>query len=371
MPGWTRSTIALLLVATTAACSAPRADTPPNPKATSQQSTVKAALAVSVQRVALSNMATRFTASGTVAAWQKISVSASSTGRALKEVLVSEGDLVQAGEVLARLDSDQLEAQVAEQLASIQGQQASLQSTQLADDRGKNLLLSNAISKETAEERHTTLATAQATLAQGQAALKLLQVQLDEATIRAPVAGRITTKAPTLGTVVQTGTELFQISRDDRLEVAAEVPEQYLPLLAGGQGVVVTSAGGRSLDATVRAVAQQVNDTTRLGTVYVSLPADEALRVGMFAKVGFEVAAGSAITVPEAALGWRDGKAGIFAISDAGLARFTPVSMGARQDGRVAIVAGLTIGEAVAIDGVGFLNDGTMVHSVGAGEASK
>lgn len=353
-----------------ASCSAPDAATPKAAGAADAtvSTAAQSSLTVSVEPASVTPFVTTFGATGNVAAWQSVSVSAEVSGLAIRDVLVAEGDLVKKGDVLARLATDQLQAQIEQQTATNQGRQASVETAKLANDRGEKLLASNAISREDVETRQTTLATAQASLAEGQAALKSLQVQLAEGTIVAPVDGRIAGAPPTIGGVVSTGTELFKINRDDRLEVQAKVPEQYLGLIKPGQGVSVTEATARTISGEVRAVAEQVDQTTRLGTVYVSLPAGTGLRTGMSAGASFELPGDPALTIPEASLAWRDNSAGVFVIDASGVAAFHKVKTGAHQDGRVVITDGLEAGQKVAVNGVGFLNDGTKVRVASAAD---
>lgn len=347
-----------------ASCSAPDAATPKaaEPAGTAVSAAAPPSLTVSVEPVSASPLVTSFGATGNVAAWQSVSVSAEVSGLAVREVLVAEGDLVKKGDVLARLATDQLQAEIDQQIATNQGRAASVETAKLANDRGARLLANNAMSQEDVETRRTTLATALSSLAEGQAALKSLQVQLAQGTIVAPVDGRIAAAAPTLGAVVSAGTELFKINQDDRLEVQAKVPEQYLSLIKPGQGVSVTEATAKTISGEVRAVAEQVDQTTRLGTVYVSLPAGSGLRAGMSAGASFELPGDPVLTVPEASLAWRDNAAGVFVIEANGIATFHKVTTGVHQDGRVVIADGLEAGQKVAINGVGFLNDGTKVR---------
>jgi len=361
------SAAVVLLVALTG-CGGPDAVAPKADSATSQQSTAN--LTVKVEPAKLGPLTTTYGASGTVAAWQLATVSAEISGYSIRQVLVAEGDVVKKGQVLARLGTEQLQAQIDEQIATNQGRQASLDAAQFSYDRGVELSSKGNLSKEDMETRQSTLATAKSSLAEGQAALKALQAQLAQGTIVAPVDGRIVAAAPVLGTVVQIGTELFKIVQDDRLEVQAKVPEQLLGRISAQQKVEVVDAAGRTISGTVRALAQQVDTTTRLGTVYVSLPNDSGVRVGMSAELEFDVPLGDVLSVPEAALAWRDNQAGVFAVDAAGKASFVKVATGAHQNGRVVISAGLTAGQNVAVDGVGFLNDGTQVRVAAASKTA-
>ncbi|TIW50546.1 MAG: efflux RND transporter periplasmic adaptor subunit, partial [Mesorhizobium sp.] len=106
---------------------------------------------------------------------------------------------------------------------------------------------------------------------QAQAATERLQAELDRTTIRAPFDGIVSSKPAVAGSIVQAGTELMKIIRDGRLEVGVLVPEKDLAAISVGQAADVVDASGRHFAGSVSSIAETVNTTTRLATVYVSL----------------------------------------------------------------------------------------------------
>lgn len=356
-----RLSCATVLAATLAACGPSVAE-----EAAAAPEAEPAALTVTVEPVRREAMATVVTATGTVEAWQELTVSSEASGIALVEVLAEEGDQVAKGALLARLDDRMLTAEIAQQRAKIAEAEATLAKSIAENERGAQLLAKSAMSKEEAEERGTTERTSRAQLDQEKAALEMLQVELGRTRIVAPVAGIVIDKPTVLGTIVQTGTELFRLVRDGRLEIAAKVPEQRLAGVREGQAVTVTDAAGRISTGTVRAIAGRVDDTTRLGAVYVALPADTTLKIGMFARVSIAVEASVALTVPQSALTWRAGTPAVFVLGASDVVTLRPVVAGSRRDGRVAVTDGVAEGERIAVDGVGFLNDGDRVRVAAA-----
>lgn len=319
-------------------------------------------LTVSVATPVVGAVTTTIRATGNVAAHKMVLVSAEASGLALQQVPVSEGETVKKGQVLAQLETDKLQAQIDQQVAANRGSAASLEAAQLAFDRGKALSSNGNLSSSDLQSRQSALDTAKSTAEQGEAALKSLRLQLAQATITAPVDGRLASASPTVGQVVQAGTTLFSIIENDDLEVQAKVPEQTLGKIQPGENVAITGNDGSHATGTVRAIAQQVDAATRLGTVYITLPSASGFRIGMSAQVSFETAVPNAMTVPETALAWREGDQGVFTIDSSATAHFTKVEAGAHQDGRVVIVAGLAADQQIAVDGVGFLNEGTQVR---------
>lgn len=338
-----------------AGCSgtAPDAERSPTPRAN---------LTVTVAAATSGPFTTSITATGNVAARQMVLVSAQSAGLKIREVPVAEGDLVKTGDVLIRLQTDQLETQIEQQLAANRGLETSLDGAQLAYDRGLQLSKTGNLSASELLSRQTALDAARSTLEQGEAALKALHVQVAQATILSPVDGRLASASPPVGQVAQAGVTLFSIIEEDVLEVQAKVPEQLLGKIGQDQTVRVSASDGNGVVGTVRAIAQQVDAMTRLGVVYVTLPGSSGFRIGMSARVTFETALADVVTVPDTALAWRDGGTGVFKVDSQETVHFTEVESGDRQNGRVIVLSGLAAGDPVAVDGVGFLNDGMTVR---------
>lgn len=326
-------------------------------------------LTVSVETVHSEAVTSSVSATGTVAAWQEAAIGAEESGLRLTDVMVAEGDHVQAGDVVARLDASLLKAQLAEQKAAVTQARATLDSAISSAARADKLLASNAVSAETAEEKATAVKTGQAQVEQAEAAAERLQAELDRTTIRAPFAGTVSSKPAVAGSIVQAGTELMKIIRDGRLEVGVLVPEKDLATITVGQAASVVDAAGRRFSGSVSSIAETVNSTTRLATVYVSLGEGSGLKPGMFARVSIATAASQQLSVAESALVWHDSKPAVFVVDASGKVSARPIATGARQNGRVAVESGLSEGDSIVVAGAGFLSDGNLVR-VAANEAN-
>lgn len=330
------------------------------------QAPVQATLTVSVEKVSSQTITSSVSATGTVAAWQEATISAEESGLRLTEMLVKEGDHVKARDVVARLDDSLLKAQLAEQKAAVAQAQATLDSALSAAARADKLLASNAVSAETAEDKATAVKTGKAGVEQAEAAAERLQAELDRTTIRAPFDGTVSSKPAVTGSIVQAGTELMKIIRDGRLEVGVLVPEKDLAAISTGQAATIADASGRTFSGSVSSIAETVNSTTRLATVYVAIGEGSGLKPGMFARVSIQTASARQLSVAEAALVWHDGKPAVFTVDDAGKVSARPVTTGTRQNGRVAIESGLSEGDDVVVTGSGFLSDGNLVRVASA-----
>ncbi|PSJ63100.1 efflux RND transporter periplasmic adaptor subunit [Mesorhizobium soli] len=321
-----------------------------------------ASLTVAVEPVQAEQVASVVAGTGSVTAWQEAAISTESGGMQLTEVLVEEGDRVKKGDVLARLDSSLLRAQLTEQEAAIEQARATLASAEMASARAEKLLKSSAVSVETAEGKATAVQTGRAQVAQAEAAANRIRVQVDRTEITAPFDGVIASKPAVVGSIVQAGTELMTIIRDDRLEVEVRLPDKDLPSIARGQKATVTDAAGRISAGTVSSVAEKVDRATRLGTVRIALENGAGLKPGMFARVSIDASNRPALTVAENALVWRGSKPAVFVLGDDGKVKSRSVETGQRAGGRVAILSGLSEGESIVVSGAGFLSDGNLVR---------
>lgn len=343
---------ALALVATwiTAACAEGRAD----PRGF--------ALTVTVDTVRESRIDDAITAIGTVAAWREAPISSEANGLAIVDICVDEGDRVEKGQVLARLNRSLLRAQVDQNVAAVAEAEASL-AIALSDQKRAHAVTSGVISQQTIEQRETLVKTAAAKLASARAALEETTVRLAQTEIVAPTNAIVATRSASLGQVVQSGTELFRLIQDGRIEVNALVPEADISKILPQQSVRIIDPMGRVSSASVRLVAPVVDANTRLGTVRVALAANTELKPGMFVRVEIEAAGKAALTVPLKALVWRGGRAAVFTVSDDGTAVLKSITVGRKTSSAVEVVQGLAAGERIVIEGGGLLVEGEKVRA--------
>ncbi|MBI1179795.1 MAG: efflux RND transporter periplasmic adaptor subunit [Alphaproteobacteria bacterium] len=301
---------------------------------------------------------------GTVVAWEEMPVGAEVGGLAVTDVLVDEGDAVAKGQLLARLNDDVLQAQLAQQKAGVAAAQARLTEAKANLQRGEELLKRGHISGQAADARRATADTAAADLALARASLAETQAKLAQTRIVSPGDGYVSAKSAVIGQIVSSGTELFRVVRDSRLELDAEIPETVLPRLKPGLTVGVSAEGIAPVQASIRAVAPSVDRNSRLGLAHIALPAGAGFRPGMFAQASIRLDGVEALLVPQAAVVYRDGTAGVFVVGEDSKVSFRRVQTGDRVGDEVEIESGLSAGARVAFKGAGFLEDGDLVTVV-------
>ncbi|MBB4844523.1 RND family efflux transporter MFP subunit [Paucibacter oligotrophus] len=334
----------------------------------------KPALTVQVISPQSAEWAQTLAAKGSVAAWAEAQVGAELAGLRLAELRAQVGDAVKRGQLLARLNSESVQAELAQSQAALAEARAQLAgaASDATAARALQASGSTALSAQQLQQLLTQEATAQARLAAAKARVDNDQLRLSQTRILAPDDGVITARAAQLGMVVQPGQELFRLQRQNRLEWRAELPAESLGQLRPGQPVLVQGAQGQSIAARLRVVAPSVDPQTRLGLVYVDLPPSAAaagLRAGSFARGEFKLGASAALSLPQSAVLQRDGFSYVFRVGADQRVQQLKVSTGRRLGERIELAAGLGADARVVASGVGFLRDGDSVKVVAAAAA--
>jgi len=351
----------LALTLTLAACSgdekAREAETKGKAGATGSSQTV------TVVAAALQNLPRTVTASGTISAWEEVPVGAETGGLTATAVYVDEGRYVRQGQPLVQLNDALLRAQLHQQQAGVQTAEANAARDQAALGRAQELKERGFLSQASLDTALANQRASAANLAAARAALSETRTRVAQATIRAPVSGLVISRSVTRGQIVSPGTELFRIVRDGRLELDAQVPETDLALVRAGQSAVISSDQVGETTGTVRIVTPEVNAQTRLGVARISLAAGGGFRPGMFGRARIDVGANPAVTVPTAAVLYRENRPGVYILDNESRARFRPVVIETRAREWTA-VDGIEAGARVIVQGAGFLGEGDRVRVV-------
>ena len=328
-----------------------------------QTNTQKAALTVTVVSPEQQNWKQVFTANGNIAAWQEVVISSELSGQRLTRVNVNVGDEVKRGQILAEINSETIRADLAAAKASYAEAQAVLADAITNNKRIQQLKNTGAISAQESTQYQTSQATAQARLDAAKAQNESNQLRLAQTQVVSPDNGVISARTATVGSLAQTGQELFRLIRDHRLEWRAEVTTTDLYKLKQGMTAHVISPDPSQPKVTgqVRMIAPVIDPQTRYGLVYVDLPTTQAIRMGMFVKGEFDLGEKTAITIPQTALLLRDGFSYVFVLDQNNCVTQKKVTTGRRQNDRVEILD-LPLNVKVVSSGTGFLTDGDLVN---------
>lgn len=326
----------------------------------------KPALTVTAAQPQATRLPITLAANGNIVAWQEAVIGSESNGLRLTEVRANVGDVVQAGQVLATFATESVQAEVAQARASLLEAQASAADAAANAARARTLQDSGALSAQQINQYLTAEQTAKARAEAAQAVLGAQQLRGRQTQVLAPDRGVISSRTATVGSVVGSGTELFRMVRQGRLEWRAEVTSAELGRITTGTTAVIRPASGGELRGRVRMIAPTVDPLTRAALVYVDLPVsagkDAPAKAGMFARGDFNLGSSEALTVPQRAIVVRDGFNFVFRLAPDNRVSQVKVQTSRLAGDRVELLSGLTADARIVVDGAGFLNDGDLVR---------
>jgi len=300
-------------------------------------------------------------ANGGLYAWQEAIIAAETSGLRITRLFADVGDEVKRGEKLAQLSQDLVKADLAQKEALVAQAKAELAEAEANAKRAIEAKGSNAFSEQQTTQYLIARDKAKAGLAAAEAQLKSQQIHLQQTNIVAVDDGVISSRSATLGAVVQTGSELFRLVRQNRLEWRAELMAEQLVQIRPGQKVYINLNNGELINGTVRVRSPTIDPDSRKGLVYVDLPTSESARPGMFVRGEIQLGEKEALTVPESALVMRDGYSYVFELDANHRVSQRKVVTGRRANRRVEILEGLDADAIIVATGGAFLNSGDTV----------
>lgn len=321
------------------------------------------ALTVTLTQVQRAEFSSKLSANGNIAAWQEVIIGSELNGLRLSDVLVNVGDVVKKGQLLADFSAETIEAELAQAKGSLAEAEALAKEAENNAARSRTLLDTGALSNQQLDQYTTMAETAKARVEVNKAAVNTQQIRLKNTKIYAPDSGVISARSAAVGSIVSSGSELFRLIRQSRLEWRAEVVSADLPKIKIGMPVKVMAADGSSFNGKVRKVSPTVDMQTRNTLVYVDLPANNTVKAGMFAKGEFILGQSNTLAVPQQALVMRDGFTYVFVVKNNHVKQ-TKVQTGQRMGSLVQIVSGLTLDEMLVAKGGAFLSDNDLVKVV-------
>ncbi|MEE8059448.1 MAG: efflux RND transporter periplasmic adaptor subunit [Pseudomonadales bacterium] len=194
----------------------------------------------------------------------------------IAEMSVDEGVIVVAGQVLARLDSRLLRAEIQALDAQQDDILARLKLASIKIKRQRQLIDQGFASEQRIDELTAEIASLQAQLKRQQALFESAQTRLEKHTLKAPYHGEIAHRYADVGSISIPGQTVFQLLEQGTPEARVGVPARLIAKMTPGSEVLVIVAG-RELLASVLAIGANVDVVTRTASVRLSLPNNESL----------------------------------------------------------------------------------------------
>jgi RND family efflux transporter MFP subunit len=327
------------------------------------------AVAVHTETVRLEEVPVTVSAVGTTEAYARATPGTRLMGRVV-QVGVMEGQRVQEGTVLGRIENRDLDAQRQQAQSALEEAQAVLANTETNVQRMRNLHEERAVPKQRLDEAETQYRRAQAGVAAAQGALQEVEANLGYSVIRSPLDGVVVRKFVQVGDMASPGAPLFTVEQQDPMKVVVEVGErdlQHIQVEAPVQVDVeaLDQAAPSGWLGRVEAIVPSADPMSRTFQVKVLLDnPDGVINSGMFARVGFQKGERPGILVPQAATLRRGQLEGVYVVQD-GQARLRWVRLGKTFGPRREVISGLEPGEIIVVAGLDDLRDGVPVE-VGA-----
>lgn len=348
--------------------------------------------AVSVIKATQADFTELVTVSGSLVPRDEILVAPEIEGFRVLELKVDEGDRVKKGDVLATLVQESLDAQLAQNAASLARAQAAISQSEsqiieakarLAEaeanfERAKPLKNSGYLSGSTYDQREASAKAAAAQLKSAEDGLKLAQAEQlqveaqrrelmwkrSNTSVTAPADGLISRRTARIGGMASGVAEpMFRIVARGEVELDAEVIETELAKISAGQKATVDVAGVGEVEGTVRLVSPEVDKQTRLGRVRIFLGDDPRLRIGTYGRGTVATARSHGLGVPSSAVVFDTGGAFVQVVRDGRVER-RDVKTGLVARGLIEIRSGVAEGDIVVARAGTFLRQGDQVRPV-------
>ncbi|HVP18855.1 MAG TPA: efflux RND transporter periplasmic adaptor subunit [Spirochaetia bacterium] len=302
------------------------------------------------------------------------------------------GDHVKAGQLLVQIDTKELNAQlkVAEaQLAGVSDQAAqakigvetarlNLDLAQRAYDRTKTLFETKVVTQSQLDDAQTKLDLAKSAfdnasrqyetvsgsgVAQADAQVNYIRVQISNSTITSPIAGVVTNRNINVGEITSVNTVLMSIADTATLKLQGNLSQEDIVHLSIGDRVKVSvdAIPGKQYAGRIEQVGPIAAATGQYFPVVLTLANDGKLLAGMTAKASFTLTGASGTIAPLAAVdAGEDGQAFVYLVAG-GKVHKTQVVLGMRNATDVQVLSGLAPGDTVAISNIASLQDGMEV----------
>ncbi len=288
----------------------------------------------------------------------------------VRQLNVREGDRVQAGQLLGRLDATEVQLRLRQAQDNVAAAQAQVDTAQRSFDNNRALVGQGFISRNALDTSANSLAGAQASLQAARAAADLARKAVADTEIRAPIAGLVAQRLVQPGERIAIDGRLVEIVDLRRIELEAAVaPEDVLHLRVGQTARVFIDGLPEPVAARVARINPSAMTGTRSVLAYLALAQSEGLRQGLFARATVQMQSRPALVVPASAV--RDDQARPYVLAvENGLAVARTVKLGARgevllagqREAAVEVLEGLAPGAVVLRGTVGALRAGTRVQ---------
>jgi membrane fusion protein, multidrug efflux system len=280
------------------------------------------------------------------------------------------GAAVKAGQLLAEIETPDLDQQLLQARAELANARANAVLAETTAKRWRSLLATSTVSRQGVDEKDADLAAKLSLVTALQANVERYEAMKGFSRIVAPFDGVVTSRSTDVGALVNAGgsagSELFVVSDTRRLRIYVSVPQSYATAIRPGARarITVPERPGKSYGATVQSLAGAISSSS--GSMLVQLSADNAdgeLLPGAFANVSLPLpATAGALTIPPSALIFDKAGLRVATLDAANRVALKPVTVARDLGALIEISSGITAGDRVVESPPDGIADGDAVH---------
>ena len=287
----------------------------------------------------------------------------SKVGGEVEQLTVREGQDVREGDVIARLDTRNLQAQFDREAAAVDKARADLDLATLNREKNRTLLNQKYISQNTFEQTESAYAGSAANLKLAEAQARLAKINLDDTVVRAPFAGTVSRRLVQPGEKISPDASVVALVDLREMLLEAAIPAAEIPSVQIGQTArfTVSGFGSRKFEGKVQRINPVTSEGSRAITIYVAVPnPDRALKGGMFAQGELVLDKNDPVlSIPTGALKFEAGVPMVYTLADGKIVR-QQVTVGEQIEGSefIEVRSGLKEGERAIVPQIGERNPG-------------
>ncbi len=343
----------------------------------------RAPMTVAMDRVKKGDLAAHLTVVGNLIGLQTVDVAPRTNGR-LMTVSVQMGDPVRRGQVIGKIEDREIVEQVSQAQASqqvskatIRQREADLKVAQVNFDRSKNLFDRQLLAKQALDDAESRFLAAEAQidlskaqLAQAEARLEELKINLQNTTVTSPVDGFVGKRNVDPGAMVSQNSPIVSVVDISRLKMVVNVVEKDIRMVTVGDSgdVDVDAYPGEKFRGRIARVAPVLDPATRTASMEIEIANnDNRLKPGMYARVTLTVEERKdTLVAPKGAVVDFENQRGVWIPNQDNRAKFVPVKLGIEDTEQIEILAGLKEGDQIVTTGATAVRNNDQLVVAGA-----
>jgi membrane fusion protein, multidrug efflux system len=288
------------------------------------------------------------------------------------------GSRIRKGELLAKIDTPEVDQELSQARAARQQAQAQLELAQISAERWQNLRKTDSVSQQEADQQSSGLQQSRANLAAADANVRRLEQLESFKNVYAPFSGVLTKRNVDPGALINAGAggkQLFDIAQVDPLRVFVTTPQAYAPSIKNGMNAWVTlqEYPGEKFLGTVARTSDAIDPATRTLLTEIDVPNKNGrLLPGSFGQVHFAVNSDSKkVTLPVNAMLFRSEGPRVAVVGKDGKVQLRPITIGRDYGATLEILGGITVDEQIIDNPSDSLEEGQSVNVAASNQGGR